>query len=103
MTLNLGDASVTFGVAVNEEFSLAQSISERDASPDRDDAPGGFPYVLDDVFNDTLEMSDDSGSTRTGFFTGDELTIGTLTGTFTKPAGPGRDCILELRVFITVE
>ena len=39
---------------------------------------------------------------RSAFFSGDELTNGTFTGTLKKPAGPGKGCQIELRVFMQV-
>lgn len=97
---NLGDASVTFGVAVDEAFSVEDYIKEMDRNGSNEavvDTAGGYPFILDDFFNVTLEID---GQMRTGIFTGDELSIGTLTGTYKK-----RDssCSLDLRIFITVE
>ena len=96
-TLPLGDRSVTIGVTVNDVFAIAGEICEIDGGCDTD---GGFPFVLDDPFPHLAWNG--SMDPRSAFFSGDELTNGTFTGTFKKPAGPGKGCQIELRVFMQV-
>ncbi|MCC6456060.1 MAG: hypothetical protein IT328_13990 [Caldilineaceae bacterium] len=105
-TLDLGDRSVTLGVARNETISIAGFVQESEitalppftALPDGNFPGSNFPFVLDDPFNATLKTSENV--TRTATFLGSELNTGSLTvGVFEKR----NVCDLDLKVFMQVE
>lgn len=87
-------SEVTIGLAANEVFAIRGFVEG--LVTDRLFGNAGYPFVLDDPFNETLEFD---GATRTGFLTLDDLPAGRTPGIFRKPD----PCPLTVNVLITAE
>jgi len=84
--LDLDSLSTSFGINASQEFALAGTVQEIDEDDGVNFPDPRLDFQLDDRFNQTLDVN---GTMRNAFFTGSELSNGSITGTFRNESVDG--------------